>query len=387
MNNFGVIEVASQKTKNAPGWAYVPDTGFTPAAAAALQPLNRKRAARDKANVGAPDLTARQDAKIRKDLEALDKDSHRDAQIPIPPKAGGSRGALSSKLYTQKRDHGADMTSAWIAQNKHTPNVRKILQSQKTFANHLDDYHAFLALAESNPQLAAQVNKPTPTTTARNSPAPSTITTASTNKRSSAASKRAAVTAAAAAAAKEEKAGSSKRPKTQPQPKPAPADDDDDGDVEMTPETTEEATAAADSSELLPPRPDTLTPLDDSTTETTETEPPKPQSYPPDGTILPAYARPPPVPHPGDDDPLLVSCVPPFPTDEELRALMTAPPLSYTEARAQWTEEEEGRYPVRRFCEVCGYWGRVKCIKCGARVCALECLEAHREECLVRYGL
>ncbi|KAK1776588.1 hypothetical protein QBC45DRAFT_419004 [Copromyces sp. CBS 386.78] len=360
MNNFGVIEVASQKTKNAPGWAYVPDTGLTPAAAAALQPLNRKRAARDKANVGAPDLTARQDAKIRKDLEALDRDSHRDAQIPIPPKAGGSR-----------------------AQNKHTPNVRKILQSQKTFANHLDDYHAFLALAESNPQLAALVNKPTPTTTARNSPAPSTITTASTNKRSSAASKRAAVTAAAEAAAKEEKAGSSKRSKTQPQPKPA--DDDDDDDVEMTdaPENTEEFTGP-DSSEPLPPRPDTSTPLD-STTETTES--PKPQSYPPDGTILPAYARPPPVPHPGDDDPLLVSRVPPFPTDEELRTLMTAPPLSYTEARAQWTEEEEGRYPVRRFCEVCGYWGRVKCIKCGARVCALECLEAHREECLVRYGL
>lgn len=102
MNNFGVIEVASQKTKNAPGWAYVPDTGLTPAAAAALQPLNRKRAARDKANaVGAPDLTARQDAKIRKDIEALDKDSHRDAQIPIPPKAGGTRGAHSIDPYVQ----------------------------------------------------------------------------------------------------------------------------------------------------------------------------------------------------------------------------------------------------------------------------------------------
>ncbi|KAL0474711.1 hypothetical protein QR685DRAFT_432961 [Neurospora intermedia] len=315
MNNFGVIEVASQKTKNAPGWAYVPDTGLTPAAAAALQPLNRKRAARDKANVGAPDLTARQDAKIRKDLEALDKDSHRDAQIPIPPKAGGTR-----------------------AQNKHTPNVRKILQSQKTFANHLDDYQAFLALAESNPQLAAQVNKPTPTstttatTTARKSPAPSTITTA-----------------------------------------------------------TIEETITPDSSEPFPlPRPDTPTSLEPSTTATpppTTTEQPKLQSYPPDGTILPAYNRPPPTPHPGDDDPLLVSRVPPFPTDEELRALITAPPLSYLEARAQWTEEEEGRYPARRFCEVCGYWGRVKCIKCGARVCALECLEAHREECLVRYGL
>ncbi|EGZ77156.1 hypothetical protein NEUTE2DRAFT_78310 [Neurospora tetrasperma FGSC 2509] len=282
MNNFGVIEVASQKTKNAPGWAYVPDTGLTPAAAAALQPLNRKRAARDKANVGAPDLTARQDAKIRKDLEALDKDSHRDAQIPIPPKAGGTR-----------------------AQNKHTPNVRKILQSQKTFANHLDDYQAFLALAESNPQLAAQVNKPTPTTT--------TTTTATTTARNS-------------------------------------------------------------------PAPSTITTANPTTTETRRRQ----RRY---GTILPAYNRPPPTPHPGDDDPLLVSHVPPFPTDEELRALITAPPLSYLEARAQWTEEEEGRYPARRFCEVCGYWGRVKCIKCGARVCALECLEAHREECLVRYGL
>ncbi|KAK3395592.1 hypothetical protein B0T20DRAFT_419231 [Sordaria brevicollis] len=360
MNNFGVVEVASQKTKNAPGWAYVPDTGLTPAAAAALQPLNRKRAARDKANVvGAPDLTARQDAKIRKDLEALDKDSHRDAQIPIPPRAGGTR-----------------------AQNKHTPNVRKILQSQKTFGNHLDDYQAFLALAESNPQLAAQVNKPTPTTTARNSPAPSTITTASTNKRSSVASKR------AAAAAKEEKSGGSnnKRSRTQAQQHPKQADDDD---LEMTdaPEpTTAEPVPVSESSE---PRPDdTPAPLEPELSEETEAETEsKPQSYPPDGTILPAYNRPPPAAHPGDDDPLLVSRVPPFPTDEELRALMTAPPLSYLEARAQWDEDEGGRYPVRRFCEVCGYWGRVKCIKCGARVCALECLETHREECLVRYGL
>nr|CAD79675.1 hypothetical protein [Neurospora crassa] len=279
MNNFGVIEVASQKTKNAPGWAYVPDTGLTPAAAAALQPLNRKRAARDKANVGAPDLTARQDAKIRKDLEALDKDSHRDAQIPIPPKAGGTRA----------------------------------------------------------------------TTTARNSPAPSTITTASSNKRSSAAPKRAAATAAAAAAgAKEEKGGSHKKLKTQPQPKAVAGSDD----IEMAdgPEATGETITPDSSEPFPPPRPDTPTSLEPSTTATpppTTTEQPNIQSYPPDGTILPAYNRPPPTPHPGDDDPLLVSRVPPFPTDEELRALITAPPLSYLEARAQWTEEEEGRYPAR----------------------------------------
>jgi zinc finger HIT domain-containing protein 1 len=81
-----------------------------------------------------------------------------------------------------------------------------------------------------------------------------------------------------------------------------------------------------------------------------------------------------------------VSYVPPFPSDDELRALMTAPPLSYLEARAAWGEDER-RYPVRVFCAVCGYWGRVKCMKCGTRVCALECLETHREECVTRYGL
>ena len=30
MNNFGVIEVATARTTNAPGWAYVPDTGPAP---------------------------------------------------------------------------------------------------------------------------------------------------------------------------------------------------------------------------------------------------------------------------------------------------------------------------------------------------------------------
>lgn len=78
--------------------------------------------------------------------------------------------------------------------------------------------------------------------------------------------------------------------------------------------------------------------------------------------------------------------MPPFPSDDELRELMTAPPLNYLEARAEWGDEE-ARYPVRVFCAVCGYWGRVKCMKCGTRVCALECLEAHREECVSRYGL
>ncbi|AEO53993.1 hypothetical protein MYCTH_2136876 [Thermothelomyces thermophilus ATCC 42464] len=265
MNNFGVIEIASTTTKTTPGWAYVPDTGPTPPAA--LQPTNRKRAARNQPALSLSDLSAREETRLRKDLEALDRDSNRDVNIPIPPRPGAN-------------SKGDD------ARNKHTPNVRKILQSQKTFANHLDDYHAMLALAESNPAAAAALN-----------PAQAKPSTPS-----AAASKSAS---------------------------PAPA-------------------ASA---------------------------------------ILPPYGRSPPPPHPGDADPLLVSRVPPFPSDDELRALMTAPPLSYLEARAGWDEDGPGRYPVRVFCAVCGYWGRVKCMKCGTRVCALDCLEAHREECVTRYGL
>src|SRR5688500_3071165 len=94
MNSFGVIEVASTKTKNAPGWAYVPDVGPS-VAAAALQPTNRKRASRNQTALSLSDLSARQDAKSRKDLEALDRDIHKDAAIPIPVKSGSSsRGAL-----------------------------------------------------------------------------------------------------------------------------------------------------------------------------------------------------------------------------------------------------------------------------------------------------
>ncbi|KAK1754873.1 hypothetical protein QBC47DRAFT_382027 [Echria macrotheca] len=353
MNNFGVIEVASTKTTRAPGWAYVPDVG--PSGAQAALPTNRKRAARNQSGLSLSDASARQDAKIRKDLEALDRDTHKDVVIPIPTKGGRN--------------------------TKHTPNVRKILQSQKTFANHLDDYQALVALAETNPAAAAALhpviptNKPSaPPSTARNSPAPAAPTassTKSTTTQTAAASRRSAAAAKRAAAkeAKEAKEAKAKEAAAAPPPPPPPPPPED-----PTPNDTTTDTEMTDA------------PPSEPTTAPSEPPPQQPQSYPPDGTILPAYQRPPPPSHPGDDDPLLVSVVPTFPTDEELRALMTALPLNYLEARAEWGDEE-GRYPTRTFCEVCGYWGRVRCIKCGARVCALDCLEAHREECVTRYGL
>ena len=188
-----------------------------------------------------------------------------------------------------------------IATGKSSLNVRKILQSQKTFANHLDDFLAFQAQADGN----------TNNTNAAARPAASQ---ANQSKRSAPARKDSATPAAK---------------QTQP-----------DEDIPMTDDLS---------------RPPIL-----------------PQSY---DQPLPADA--------GDGDPLLASRVPKMPTDEALRTLLAQPPLSYREARGHLDDT----YPRRNFCEVCGYWGRVRCMKCGTRLCALDCLETHREECVTRYGL
>ncbi|KAG5956438.1 hypothetical protein E4U57_002627 [Claviceps arundinis] len=128
MNNFGVIELASARTTSAPGWAYVPDTAIA-AGSAGIQPANRKRARHLTGGAGGrlslKDFTARSEAKIRKEVEVLEKDGNKDNSIPLPVKSGR-------------------------ASTKFTPNVRKIMQSQKTFANHLDDYLALQALTEAN---------------------------------------------------------------------------------------------------------------------------------------------------------------------------------------------------------------------------------------------
>jgi zinc finger HIT domain-containing protein 1 len=179
-----------------------------------------------------------------------------------------------------------------------TVNVRKILQSQKTFANHLDD---FLALQAQNEAAAA---------------------------------------AAAAAAAKR----------------------------------SSNKAAAPPTDSPMPDAPSTSTSKKSSKDSTSEP------------ILVPSF-RPPPPSHPGDTDPLLMSRVPEPPSEEELRRLLAHPPLSYVEARGKWDGEAAGKYPTRKFCAVCGYWGRVRCMKCGTRVCALECLETHREECVTRYSM
>lgn len=86
---------------------------------------------------------------------------------------------------------------------------------------------------------------------------------------------------------------------------------------------------------------------------------------------------------PLDDEPLLKSYVPTAPSGEEMEALLSGPPLSYNAAR---TAPPPSGMPQRQFCEICGYWGTIKCVKCGARVCGLECKIGHDDSrCLKFY--
>ncbi|KAI1757041.1 hypothetical protein F4782DRAFT_548056 [Xylaria castorea] len=331
MNNFGVIELASTRTTNAPGWAYVPDRQqqHHHLAAAPTSTSNRKRAraAAGGAPLSLADASARQEAKARREIEILDRDNARDVQIAVPPKPGGSGGGIS-------RTGG----------KKYTPNVRKILQSQKTFANHLDDYVALLSQQDANPNNNNNTTNnggggATPASgNAHAGGAETAAATTTTTKRSG--QRQASAFASAAAAST-----SSRKPAAKQEPE----------DVQM---------------------------LDVPDTDTSSSQ------EQPRSTILTLHPLPP--TRLGDDDPLLASRLPPLPSDEELRALLAAPPLSYLEARGTWPPNTGGdgrQYPTRAFCVVCGYWGRVRCMKCGTRVCALECLETHQEECVTRYGL
>ncbi|KAF2170564.1 hypothetical protein M409DRAFT_19383 [Zasmidium cellare ATCC 36951] len=77
--------------------------------------------------------------------------------------------------------------------------------------------------------------------------------------------------------------------------------------------------------------------------------------------------------------------LPPLPTQAEMDSLLNAPPLTYNQARS--APPPLGAPPPRRFCEICGYWGRVRCMKCGNMTCSVVCKDAHDEnKCLKFYA-
>jgi zinc finger HIT domain-containing protein 1 len=201
------------------------------------------------------------------------------------------------------RRNGCWLMRRAVTHGKVTPAVRKILQSQKTFANHLDDFEALQSAEKLPNAIRSASGTSTPNSTKRshkkkdpNAPAPTPL----------------------------RKVSSVSQIKSEDEP-------------------------------ML------------------------------DAPMLSLNNVSDPPPHPKDNDPLLVSRIPIMPTQAEIDKLLAAPPLSYNEARGTLTYEDR-RKPVRTFCEVCGYWARVKCARCGGRVCALECLNVHQEECFTRYG-
>ena len=99
---------------------------------------------------------------------------------------------------------------------------------------------------------------------------------------------------------------------------------------------------------------------------------------PPSSSFVPTVAQPSLHPNPSFDDDVLLSidhCVPPPLNLAELEVLLAAPPLSYAASHAA-PPPADGP-PQRHFCDNCGYWGTIKCRKCGARACGLECKDAH----------
>lgn len=118
------VELLQDKSTATPGWSYAPARGFDPTQAMAPT-LGRKRNIRDAGKGG--DISSRQANAIARHIAELDRENQRDVAIPVPVKQAKEAGARGTRAKT---------TSA----------VRRILQSQKTFRNHLDDEEAAIAL-------------------------------------------------------------------------------------------------------------------------------------------------------------------------------------------------------------------------------------------------
>lgn len=45
------------------------------------------------------------------------------------------------------------------------------------------------------------------------------------------------------------------------------------------------------------------------------------------------------------------------------------------------------RYPPIKLCSICGYWGKMSCIRCGAKYCGMVCEDTHKEtRCMKGYA-
>ena len=116
------VEVLPSSTSvRAPGYALVPDAGSGTFQAPAQQTSGKKRAARSLGLAGG-DTTVRQQNAILKHLAELDKDSHRDVQIPVPKDNAGRGEALrdSRHLGLEVSDFGRSFEKDYPKCSTHT---------------------------------------------------------------------------------------------------------------------------------------------------------------------------------------------------------------------------------------------------------------------------
>lgn len=315
-----LVEVLNTSRSHAtPGWAYIPDTrsNLDPA----LKPsAGRKRGIREPG--GRTDLTSRQAAAINRHLLELDRENHRDnVSIPVPVRKD-----------TAQRDNGRAQRA------KTTSNVRKILQSQKTFKNYLDDEEAALAnIAASSSlstvprhhhQFGAGVSKVAKLSSRRSStPVKAAVVQEAEPKNRRGGKPRKSLTAAA------KKKEAAKQ-------------------AELESQQMEKATNPEDPDAMQVDGPQ---------------EPPQTEPEP----IIKGLIK---TPH--DNDPLLKSYLPHRPSERLMALLLSEPPLTYNASRAGPSTSSK---PPRFFCTICGYWGKIRCRGCGVRTCGLECYKVHED--------
>ena len=285
------IEVLqTEKSTAAPGWAYVYDRPVDPSKVA-IDPTagargkgGRAQRAAAATTVASGELSRREQIAIQRRLNELDKDGGSGKDVPIPGKW------KDFQIGTEGNGVGT-----WGKGRKITTNVRRVLLSEKTFAHHLEDEEAKLALARE-----------------------SGVNRNEGGRRNDAGLKRG------------DKAIGKRLSLSVP-----PTDDVEMADAPETAEEAEESTAQPQSKDT-------------------------------------------------QDDPLLHVETPSALSADDLEELLSQPPLSYNAARA--FPPDTNAPPQRKFCEMCGYWGRVKCLKCGARVCGLDCKDAHDQDCRKRFA-
>ncbi|OJJ50160.1 hypothetical protein ASPZODRAFT_1117064 [Penicilliopsis zonata CBS 506.65] len=287
-----------------PGWSYVPDRGVGPAKAAIAPAVGRKRGIREPGGRG--NLSSRQSNAIIRHLAELDRENHKDVQIPVP---------------ARQRE-----TAARAPRAKTTTNSRRILQSQKTFRNYLDDEEAALAQAAQTTTQRPSVSKVTKPTNLRRSSTPAQVVASKPEpkrqKKVPAPTTAAPETTLSASTGKEGKGGESTEGKEKEKEKGR-----EEGEGEGEGEDGEDAANTLISS-------------------------------------------------PFDNDPLLRSYIPSAPSERIMQALLAEPPLTYNASRAG--PSASSKLP-RGFCCICGYWGKIRCKNCHLRTCGLGCYKVHED--------